>query len=294
MPKLSIVMSAYNEEKYINQAVDSILNQTFTDFEFIIIDDGSSDDTLSILQSYTDKRLNIISRPNKGLSASIAEGIDLCKGTYVARMDADDISKPTRLQKQIEFMDNNPNYVALGCVLEQTDENGNLIRYWDAPARTESKLTLFSHTFPKLAHGCVMMRKDALDKIKGYRSYFYGSEEGDLFWQLDEVGAMGNLQEPLYVYRMNEGSMSLDLNIWRRVMSDETAAYCSRLRRSGKSDAIFDNPQLSRKDGYLLHKTDLSALEIGISLWRIAFTSVKFFVKLVIWKILTKLGISLS
>ena len=104
-PIISVVMSAYNGEKWLNEAVDSILNQTFKDFEFIIINDGSNDRTYEILNSYNDKRLRIINhKSNRGLITRLNEGLDQSNGKYIARMDADDISLPERFKIQIDFL----------------------------------------------------------------------------------------------------------------------------------------------------------------------------------------------
>ena len=104
MPKISVVMSVYNGEKYLTEAVESILKQSFFDFEFIIINDGSSDKTQEILQRFQkeDKRIRVVSRANKGLIYSLNEGVKMAQGEYIARMDADDVSRPERLQKQLK------------------------------------------------------------------------------------------------------------------------------------------------------------------------------------------------
>ena len=105
-PKISVIMSVYNGDKYVHKAIKSILNQTFTDFEFIIIDDGSTDGTFEIINSFvqTDDRIRFISRKNKGLVSSLNECLSLAKGQYIARMDADDISIKTRFAKQNQFL----------------------------------------------------------------------------------------------------------------------------------------------------------------------------------------------
>ena len=107
-PKISVLMSVFNGERYLIKAIDSILNQTFKDFEFIIIDDGSMDSSNAIIRSFDDPRVRLIeNEKNIGLTKSLKKGIDLCRGEYIARMDGDDISLPERLKKQVEFMDHN-------------------------------------------------------------------------------------------------------------------------------------------------------------------------------------------
>jgi len=108
-PKVTVLMPVYNGEKYLNEAIDSILGQTFKDFKFLIINDGSTDGTADILKSYKDSRIKVTNNEkNIGLTKSLNKGLKMAKSEYIARMDADDISLPTRLQKQVEFMDSHP------------------------------------------------------------------------------------------------------------------------------------------------------------------------------------------
>jgi glycosyltransferase involved in cell wall biosynthesis len=106
--KISILMPVYNGEKYLREAIDSILNQTFTDFEFLIVDDGSTDNSVEIINSYQNSRINLVKNDkNEGLVYTLNRGLSLAKGEYIARMDCDDISLPERLKKQIDFLDSN-------------------------------------------------------------------------------------------------------------------------------------------------------------------------------------------
>ena len=118
-------MSVYNGEKYLREAIDSILNQTFKDFEFIIVNDGSTDNSLKIIKSYNDPRITIINQKNTGLAKALNEGIKIAKGKFIARMDADDISEPERFKKEYKFMHVHDECVALGTNAIIIDENGN-------------------------------------------------------------------------------------------------------------------------------------------------------------------------
>lgn len=128
-PKISVVMSVYNGERYLGEAVESIFNQTFSDFEFIIINDGSTDRTPEILTEIDDPRAKVINQPNRGLTASLNRAIRLAKGEYIARMDADDISEPTRLERQVEVLDRDPDVVLVACWYEVIDEKGNFLAH---------------------------------------------------------------------------------------------------------------------------------------------------------------------
>lgn len=200
-PLVSVVMSAYNAERYIKEAIDSILNQTFTDFEFIIINDGSTDGTLKIIKSYKDPRIVLISRANKGLVASLNEGIKKARGKYIARMDADDISLPERFTKQVD-------------VLEK--ENAVLVSsafgmFVDDPAALADKQCLINNNAilkrellfrNPFAHGATMYRRDTIIKIGLYSNIKY-TEDVDLWMRLAEEGSFSYISEVCYLWRIN-------------------------------------------------------------------------------------------
>ena len=131
-PLISVVMSVYNGEKYLKRSIDSILNQTFKDFEFIIINDGSTDKSLEIIKSYDDDRIVLIDQENKGLTKSLNIGIKTASGKYIARQDADDVSLPDRLKKQVDFLEVREDVVLLGCrAYEVIGEKRILSRYFE-------------------------------------------------------------------------------------------------------------------------------------------------------------------
>ncbi|HEY4799706.1 MAG TPA: glycosyltransferase family 2 protein, partial [Bacteroidia bacterium] len=119
IPAISVLMPVYNAEKYLCEAIDSILQQTFTDFEFLIIDDGSTDKSVDIIRSYSDKRIVLTTKPcNTGLIDTLNMGIQLARGKYIARMDADDISVAGRLKSQYQYMENNPDVLVVGSLYQ--------------------------------------------------------------------------------------------------------------------------------------------------------------------------------
>lgn len=131
-PKVSVFMPVYNAGSYLNVAIDSILNQTFTDFEFVIVNDGSTDESESIILSYNDPRIRLVNNPkNLGLIASLNVGLEICKGEYIVRMDQDDISLPERIALQVNFMDQNPNIGLIGSWFEDFGDQieSKLVRY---------------------------------------------------------------------------------------------------------------------------------------------------------------------
>ena len=232
IPKLSVIMPVYNAGVFLFSAIDSILKQTFTDYEFIIIDDGSTDDSLSVIKQFseTDSRIHILSRENKGLLYSLNEGISLAKGEFIARMDADDISMPLRFEKQLALMD----AVSLdicGCHFVTIDEANKKIDSTLTPLSQDALIANLALTVP-FAHGSVMIRNQFLLKHHlQYGQEKYTSAEDYALWaQMFYKGArFGNVDEFLFQYReystsvskLNTKKLKLDAkNISKKFMLD--------------------------------------------------------------------------
>jgi glycosyltransferase involved in cell wall biosynthesis len=166
-PLVSILMAVYNGEKYLREAIDSILNQTFTDFEFLIVNDGSTDSTENIILSYTDVRIRYIkNEENLKLIATLNKGLDLAQGKYIARMDADDISLPERLEKQVAFMEKNPNIGLLGTWVRNIGGVNDYDITFNSGHRN-IRFELFFHNY--FHHPSVMLRTEIL---RNYNLYF--------------------------------------------------------------------------------------------------------------------------
>ena len=208
-PKVSVVMSVYNGEKYLREAVESILNQTFKDFEFIIVNDGSTDKTEEILESYVvDERVKIISQENLGLTKSLNKAIRFSKGEYIARMDADDISHPNRLELQTAFLDQFNDVAIVGTACYQIDEDGNLIKTVQKPIQDdEIKANIFMES--PFIHGAVMCRRKSLEKIGWYREKFKYSQDYDLWLRAAENFRLHNLPTILYKLRMGQDRITV-------------------------------------------------------------------------------------
>ena len=202
-PLVSVVMSVFNGEKYLREAIDSILNQTFTDFEFIIINDGSTDDTLKIIKSYKDPRIVLISRKNKGLVASLNEGISIAQGKYIARQDAEDWSTNTRLTKQVEYLEGNTKAVVVGSwitIIDYKSKAKGIHRLYTEDVDIKRELLLRS----PFAHGSIMWVKNKLPiRNSIYDDKFYPAEDYALWSELSQCGLMYNIAKPLYFYRDN-------------------------------------------------------------------------------------------
>ena len=198
-------MPVYNCELYIKEAVGSILNQTFFDFEFLIIDDASTDKTVAIIKTYCDPRIKLIEKPqNSGYTNSLNYGLKIAKGEYVARMDGDDISLPYRFEKQVAFLDVNPDVVLCGTAIKVIDSD-KVIRY----PEFHENIKLEFLTQNCIVHPSVMIRKSILD----FYSITYDitkepAEDYNLWVKLLNYGKLYNIQEILLYYRVHSSQVS--------------------------------------------------------------------------------------
>jgi glycosyltransferase involved in cell wall biosynthesis len=207
-PKVTVLMSVYNSEDYIREAIESVLGQTFKDFEFLIINDGSTDKSLKIIKSYKDARIRLIDRENWGLTRSLNQGLKIAKGEYIARQDSDDASVPDRLEKQVAFLDSHPNAGMIGSNYTITDLKGKpkvTTNVFTHPA----DLKLCQVTCNQFGHGSVMMRKRVIDKVGGYDAMVGYVEDYDLWTRISRVADIANFEEPLYLYKSNDKGVSL-------------------------------------------------------------------------------------
>lgn len=198
-PKVSVLMSVYNGKDYLKEAIDSILGQTFTDFEFIIVNDGSTDSTREILDSYSDERIVVVNNEsNLGLPASLNEGIRIARGDYIIRMDADDISLPDRIKVQFEFMESNPDIDVCGTPVNVF---GALKRRWYPPTNHEDIVARFLFE-SNLYHPTVIIRRDLITCEEFYNLEYIYAQDYDLWVRLMIKGAtFANIKTPLVLYR---------------------------------------------------------------------------------------------
>lgn len=206
-PLISVVMSVYNGEKYLVEAIESILNQTYKNFEFIIVNDGSKDNSVEIIKNYMkkDNRIVLIDRENKGLPYSLNEGISIAKGEYIARMDADDISMPKRFEKQIDFMQKND----LDFVYSDTlliDKNEDEICESYRPNNIETVLNnLELHNF--IPHPTVLIKKEIFNQHGKYNILCKTGQDLELWLRLKNKIKFGYINESLLKYRLNPNSV---------------------------------------------------------------------------------------
>ena len=232
-PTVSVVMPVYNAQAHVHAAVASILAQTLSDFEFIIIDDGSYDDTPAILDAFTDPRIwRITHTQNSGLIASLNEGFSLAKGRYIARMDADDLSKPSRFASQVAYLEERGADIC-GCHFTILLPNEKAQEQITVPLAWENVVACLANTVP-FAHGSVMLRKSFLQEQHLQYDAHNVAEDYDLWSRMYSRGArFGNVNEPLFVYRNHSTSLS-------KTKAALNASASKRIRRDFVSSNLAD------------------------------------------------------
>jgi glycosyltransferase involved in cell wall biosynthesis len=204
---ISVVMSVYNAEDFLDESIISILNQSFKRFELIIINDGSTDNSLKLINAFSDSRIKLIDQENTGLSKALNKGISLARGKYIARMDADDISLRDRLQIQFDFLENNIEFVVVGSNAIFMNKKGEPLY--------NSRLPLIDQDIKKTLplspffHSATMFRKEFFLKCRGYNEDIKHYFEDRLLWNnMAEYGKFHNIEIPLLKYRLVPGSIS--------------------------------------------------------------------------------------
>ncbi|MDD3435733.1 MAG: glycosyltransferase [Candidatus Gastranaerophilales bacterium] len=207
MPKISVIMTVYNtKEEYLREAVESILNQTYKDFEFIIINDGSINNAKDVILSYDDKRIKYFeNEKNIGLVKSSNKGLDIAQGEYIARMDSDDISMPERFEKQIKFMEENPEITVLGTYFKILPTNETV----KPPTKNDEIVEHLLYVNSAFAHPSVMLKKSLLDKYSArYNENYQYAQDYGLWLSLINKAVFANLDEVLLYYRVHGLSVS--------------------------------------------------------------------------------------
>ena len=210
-PRISVIMSVYNAQLYLEEAIESILNQSFSDFEFLILDDCSVDNSINILSKFTsrDARVKVFkNKENLGLTKSLNKLILLSKGEFLARMDADDISLVDRFKEQINFFDTNPDIDIVGAFSQDISEIGEVIGERTVPVSHKDIIALLPKLNP-LSHPTVMMRTSEIRKIGGYDERFRTSQDYHLWFKAIGNGyKINNIPKILFQYRMNDNYAS--------------------------------------------------------------------------------------
>ncbi|NER78118.1 MAG: glycosyltransferase [Leptolyngbya sp. SIO1D8] len=206
IPLISVIMPVYNSLRYLDVAIDSILQQSFKDFELLIFDDGSTDGSRERLQQYAtkDSRIRLFLREHGGLTLLLNEGLQKAKGEFIARMDSDDVAVENRFEVQLAFLTQNPDCVAVGSEILRIDPAGLPIGIKGQPIHHEEILHAFLNgRGGAINHPSAMFPRAALEKIGGYNRELEPAEDFDLFIRLSEIGKLSNLPQVLLKYRLH-------------------------------------------------------------------------------------------
>ncbi|PQJ44935.1 hypothetical protein BTO00_01800 [Vibrio campbellii] len=204
MDKLvSVIIPVYNAEKTIKQAIDSICCQTYNNLEIIIVDDGSNDGSLDIINSIHDERIRVLRQKNQGISIALNNAIGTASGSLIARMDSDDISRPERIEKQVEFLESHEEVVLLGTAINYIDECSEYIARGFSVTSHKNIINLINRKNP-FNHPTVMFRRETFDKVGGYDENLSGLFEDQFLWKkMLSHGKGANLHYPLVHYRLS-------------------------------------------------------------------------------------------
>jgi glycosyltransferase involved in cell wall biosynthesis len=207
--KITVLMPCYNAAGYISEAIKSVLGQTFRDFELLIINDGSNDNTAEIIKSFYDERIVFIEQEQQGVAAALNNGLKHARAAYIARFDADDICFTDRLEKQYNFMLSNPEYIIVGSGADYIDDSGNYIFTHFPPVKTNEEIQKLPYYICPFIHASVMYKKDPIANV-GYNINAHSFEDHLLWLKLKKQGGMYNMPEPLLSVRLNPGSLTMD------------------------------------------------------------------------------------
>ena len=238
MPDVSVVMSVYNDAQYLRQSLESILSQDGVDFEFVIIDDGSTDESTEILDQCAarDRRVRVIREENSGLTSALIRGCSEARGELIARQDADDVSLPGRLAAQASLLGSDPAVAFCSCWVQYMGPKDELVSEVRRPSDPAAATTaLLDDWAGPPAHGSVMFRRAAYQRAGGYREEFYFAQDSDLWLRLTQEGRLAYAQQFLYAYRLLAENISSVQRGLQRQFGDIGRA-CLAARRHGQTE----------------------------------------------------------
>ena len=245
-PKVSVLLSVHNGGNYLKDAVESVLRQTYCDFEFLILDDGSTDGSTEYLDGLAeqDSRVRVIRQQNQGLVASLNRLITESRGSLLARMDADDICTPDRFQLQVQQFEHDPDLAVLGGRIEMIDPSGKSLGEQGYPLTARESEEMLWFGCP-VAHPAVMMRRDVVVEIGGYRDFFAHCEDYDLWLRISQRAPIRNLDKVVLKYRVHQDSVSSSKRS-EQLLGTYFAQAAWLMRRRGEPDPVhqWDKPSL--------------------------------------------------
>ena len=265
-PVLSIIMPLYNSERFIGQAIQSILTQSFKDFELIIIDDASSDGSLDIVKEFKDSRIRILrNEKNQGISFTRNKGLNVASGRFIAPFDSDDVAMPDKFEKQVRFLESHPGYGMIGSWARLIDQNGNFLKKrWKLQAKPEAiaAILLFRNYF---CHSSIVMRCEAIP-FGGYDERLQLDEDYKMWIEIARKWKVWNLQEYLLHYRVHSDSITrkdhISVSLYDHKIYKEnfellgialTRQQLNLLTFMKDQDAIENKKTLIEIESFLLH-----------------------------------------
>jgi len=213
-PMISVLMPVYNAERYVAEAIASVLQQSFAQFEFIIVNDGSTDGSRNVISTFNDRRIILIDQPHQGVAAALNTGLKYARANYIARFDADDICHPDRLEKQLNYLLDNSEYILVGSDVEYILENGDFLFNFQCIAHSHDQIMEKLYFYCPFIHPTVMYKKESIINAGGYATNAHNFEDYLLWTKLANAGKFHNLSEPLVKYRLNSTSVTIDEK-WR-------------------------------------------------------------------------------
>ena len=255
LPKISVIMSVYNDEDYLRDSVESVLAQTEPRFEFLIVNDGSSDASPQILDEYAakDSRISVFHRTNHGLIASLNFLLSKAKAPLIARMDGDDMCRPTRFAVQLAAMEKRPDIAVMGANTDELDQHGNLLPCYDFHPEDPAEIRAQLARGAAMCHPAVMMRRDIITALGGYRKAYRHCEDYDLWLRVSERHDLSNVLDRLLLYRRSPNQVS-EKHAFVQACNAVYARYAHQQRLAGKPDpfdGLDELPTLDMLDAYI-------------------------------------------
>jgi hypothetical protein len=246
-PSLSVIMSVYNDARYLEEAVDSVLAQSFGDFEFLIVNDGSTDASPAILDGYAakDSRIRLFHRVNHGLIDSLNFMIEEARTPYLARMDSDDVCRPERFERQMAFLNEHPDLIALGTNTDELDEQSRLMPCHDWHPLDHDSIAKALEQRTPICHPSVIMQRGAVRRVGGYRRAFKYCEDYDLWLRMVSMGQLANLRDRLLLYRRSPDQVS-QRHVVDQTIGAELARMAYAERLAGRPDPFGNAESLPR------------------------------------------------
>lgn len=249
-PRISVAMAVYNNAPYLAAAIESILAQSYRDFEFLIVNDGSTDGSAAIIDQFAarDARIRPIHQENRGLIASLNRMLDEARGEYIARMDGDDISLPDRFETQVAFLDAHADHGAIGTSTNDMNEDGTLRPIQDYHPLSHDAFVEQLERGPWLCHPSVMMRRDVVRAAGGYRAAYRHCEDYDLWLRLVERTKLCTIPERLLLYRRSDSQVSI-VHGYEQALNAAIAFAAHEERAAGRPDPTATLDRLPPLEG---------------------------------------------